>query len=243
MASCGGTGGLYSVAHPLRLELNADSLHNYEERYRAGHGSQQGSSSRRSTRSCLSREASVTIQHESLAWVRKKRREATVVSMAMFYVRCIFQGRLHPSCSPVYDSKKSIVRFFNILILLKSSMRFDEGYGPSCDQQGCGKAGEGIRKMAIYRFCQCDRQCLRQLVPDCSCAGFERFACLDHGHELVAAFFKEADVGSLIGDRPMQIAARLPREAVPDFLFCRVASRSSRPSSSRSKNRSSLREK
>ena len=43
------------------------------------------------------------------------------------YVRCSFQGRLHPFRSPVDESKKSTVRFFTVLILLKATMRFEEG--------------------------------------------------------------------------------------------------------------------
>ena len=43
--------------------------------------------------------------------------EATVLSRATFYyVRCSFQGRLHPFRSPVDESRKSTVRFFTILI-------------------------------------------------------------------------------------------------------------------------------
>ena len=34
-----------------------------------------------------------------------------------------------PFRSPVDESKKSIVRFFTVLILLKATMRFEEGYG------------------------------------------------------------------------------------------------------------------
>ena len=47
----------------------------------------------------------------------------------VLYVRCSFQGRLHPFRSPVDESKKSTVRFFTVLILLKATMRFEEGYG------------------------------------------------------------------------------------------------------------------
>ena len=32
-------------------------------------------------------------------------------------------------CTPVDESKKSTVRFFTVLILLKATMRFEEGYG------------------------------------------------------------------------------------------------------------------
>jgi hypothetical protein len=34
-----------------------------------------------------------------------------------------------PFRSPVDESKKSTVRFFMVLILLKATMRFEEGYG------------------------------------------------------------------------------------------------------------------
>jgi hypothetical protein len=47
----------------------------------------------------------------------------------VLYVLCSFQGRLHPFRSPVDESKKSTVRFFTVLILLKATMRFEEGYG------------------------------------------------------------------------------------------------------------------
>jgi hypothetical protein len=47
----------------------------------------------------------------------------------ILYVRCSFQGRLHPFRSPVDESKKSTVRFFTVLILLKATMRFEESDG------------------------------------------------------------------------------------------------------------------
>ncbi len=47
----------------------------------------------------------------------------------VLYVRCSFQGRPHPFCSPVDESRKSTVRFFTVLILLKATMRFEEGCG------------------------------------------------------------------------------------------------------------------
>ncbi len=47
----------------------------------------------------------------------------------VFYVRYSFQGRLHPFRSAVDESKKSTVRVFKVLILLKATMRFEEGYG------------------------------------------------------------------------------------------------------------------
>jgi hypothetical protein len=47
----------------------------------------------------------------------------------VLYVRCSFQGRLHPFRSPVDESKKSTVHFFTVLILLKATLRFEEGYG------------------------------------------------------------------------------------------------------------------
>jgi hypothetical protein len=47
----------------------------------------------------------------------------------VLYVRCSLQGRLHPFRSPVDESKKSTVRFFTALVLLKATMRFEEGYG------------------------------------------------------------------------------------------------------------------
>ena len=47
----------------------------------------------------------------------------------VLYVWCSFQGRLYPFRSPVDESKKSTVRFFTVLILLKATMRFEEGYG------------------------------------------------------------------------------------------------------------------
>jgi hypothetical protein len=54
--------------------------------------------------------------------------QVTVLSVGdVLYVRCSFQGRLHPFRSPVDESKKSIVRFFKVLIVPKNSMRFDEG--------------------------------------------------------------------------------------------------------------------
>ena len=47
----------------------------------------------------------------------------------VLYVRCSFQGRLHPFRSSVDESKKSTVRFFTVLIVLKATMRFEEGCG------------------------------------------------------------------------------------------------------------------
>ena len=47
----------------------------------------------------------------------------------VLYVRCSFQGRLRQFRSPVDESKKSTVRFFTVLIPLKATMRFEEGYG------------------------------------------------------------------------------------------------------------------
>ena len=46
----------------------------------------------------------------------------------VLYVRCSFQGRLRQFRSPVDESKKSTVRFFTVLIPLKATMRFEEGY-------------------------------------------------------------------------------------------------------------------
>jgi hypothetical protein len=46
----------------------------------------------------------------------------------VLYVRCSFQGRLHPFRSAADESKKSTFRVFTALILLKATMRFEEGY-------------------------------------------------------------------------------------------------------------------
>jgi len=119
------------------------------------------------------------------------------------YVRCSFQGKLQPFRSPIDEFKESIICFFTILMLLKGSIRFQVRDGPGCHDQGCGKAGGGVGQMAIYRFRQCDSQCVRQFVPDCTGTGFERFTCLDRSHELVTACFKKADIGAPIGDSPV----------------------------------------
>jgi hypothetical protein len=58
--------------------------------------------------------------------------------------------------------------------------------------------------MAICRSRQRDGQRIRQFVPYSPGAGFERFAGLDGRHELTAACFKEADVGTLIRDSRMR---------------------------------------
>ncbi len=47
----------------------------------------------------------------------------------VLYERCSFRGRLHPFRSPVDESKESTVRLFTVLILLKATVRFEEGYG------------------------------------------------------------------------------------------------------------------
>jgi hypothetical protein len=115
-------------------------------------------------------------------------------------VGCCFEGSGDALGSAVDESEEGGVGFGDVVVVLEGAVRLEEGYRPGGDQEGCGEVGGGVRLGTIYGGGEGVGDGFGEFIADGSGTGFEGFAGVDGGHELVAAGMKEPDVGMLIGD-------------------------------------------